>query len=64
LETIKCRQIVEEVASNLLSLPVKIKCVLGEKRPIQVPHQESQPKEEKDDIIDIANDIFNGKLID
>ena len=64
LETSKCRQIVEEVASNLLSLPVKIKCVLGEKRPIQVPHQESQPKEEKDDIIDIANDIFNGKLID
>jgi len=64
LETSKCREIVEEVASNLLSAPIKLKCVLGEKRPLQVPGQENQTGQEKDDIIDIANDIFNGKLID
>ncbi|MBM3205535.1 DNA polymerase III subunit gamma/tau [Candidatus Shapirobacteria bacterium] len=58
LDTEKCRLIVEEVASQILGKPIKLKCVLGEK--------EKQPVKEVEDhdIIEVASEIFNGKLVD
>ena len=56
LDSEKCRVIVEEVASQLLGNPVKLKCVLGAKNHL--------PAEKNDDIIEIASEIFNGKLVD
>jgi len=32
LETEKCRSIVEEIASQILDAPIRLKCVLGEKK--------------------------------
>ncbi|MCJ7804596.1 DNA polymerase III subunit gamma/tau [Patescibacteria group bacterium] len=58
LETERCRLIVEEVASQLLGKPIKLKCILGEKK------KETFPKEPENDIMEIASEIFNGKLID
>jgi len=57
LETDRCRLIVEEVASQLLGVPVQLKCILGEKKP------NFEPKTE-DNILDVANKIFNGKIVD
>jgi hypothetical protein len=56
LDSEKCRSIVEEVASQLLGNPVKLKCVLGEKN--------HSTEEKNNDIIEIASEIFNGKLVD
>lgn len=53
LETEKCRRIVEEVVGTVLGNPLKLKCVLGEK-----------PKAEESDIIKVANQIFNGQLVE
>jgi len=64
LETEKCRSIVEEIASQILETPVKLKCILGEKK---IPVVEAVDKEnngDKNDIMNIASQIFNGKLID
>lgn len=56
LDSEKCRSIVEEVASQLLGNPVKLKCVLGEKN--------HSTEEKNNDIMEIASEIFNGKLVD
>jgi DNA polymerase-3 subunit gamma/tau len=56
LDSEKCRAIVEEVASQLLGNPVKLKCVLGEKN--------HSTEEKNNDIMEIASEIFNGKLVD
>ena len=58
LDTEKCRSIVEEVASQLLGKSIKLKCILGEKK------KEASPKEQENDIMEIASEIFNGKLVD
>lgn len=57
LDSEKCRVIVEEVASQLLGNPVRLKCVLGEKN-------SQKQQEESHDIIEVASEIFNGKLVD
>jgi len=49
LEEAKSRQIVETVTSQVLGMPVHLACVLGE-------------KEKKEDIIDLAESILNGKI--
>ncbi len=58
LDTEKCRSIVEEVASQLLGKPIKLKCILGEKK------KEVLPQEPENDIMEVASEIFNGKLVD
>ncbi len=58
LETERCRLIVEEVASQLLGKPIKLKCILGEKK------KEALPQEPENDIMEVASEIFNGKLVD
>lgn len=58
LDSDKCRSIVEEVASSLLGNQVRIKCILGQKQKAMVSEQE------KDDIMEVASEIFNGKLVD
>jgi DNA polymerase III gamma/tau subunit len=67
LETDKCRLIVEEVASQLLGLPVKLKCVLGEKKNTDDTDKATGNTDiidESDDIIEVASGIFNGKIVD
>jgi hypothetical protein len=64
LETEKCRAIVEEVASQLLGLPVRLKCILGEKKNNFEPKAEETPAVVEENILDIANKIFNGKIVD
>jgi len=61
LETERCRLIVEEVASQLLGKPVKLKCVLGEKRNTESTEKSTESTE---DILEVANGIFNGKIVD
>ncbi len=58
LETEKCRAVVEEVAQQILGIPIKLKCILGQKKPVVT----QQP--EDSDIIEVASEIFNGKMID
>ncbi len=58
LDSDKCRSIVEEVASSLLGNQVRIKCILGQKQ------KETVSEQEKDDIMEVASEIFNGKLVD
>ncbi|MCX6725759.1 MAG: hypothetical protein NT052_00365 [Candidatus Shapirobacteria bacterium] len=58
LDSDKCRSIVEEVASQLLGNQIKIKCILGQKK------KEAVSEQEKDDIMEVASEIFNGKLVD
>ena len=64
LETEKCRVIVEEVASQLLGLPVRLKCILGEKKNNFEPKAEEPPATVEENILDVANKIFNGKIVD
>lgn len=65
LETEKCRLIVEEVASQILDTPVKLKCVLGEKKNTpSLTQADEESNSDKNDIMDIAGKIFSGKLID
>ena len=58
LETEKCRAVVEEVAQQILGIQIKLKCILGQKKPVVT----QQPKDS--DIIEVASEIFNGKMID
>ncbi|PJC28355.1 DNA polymerase III, subunit gamma and tau [Candidatus Shapirobacteria bacterium CG_4_9_14_0_2_um_filter_39_11] len=58
LETEKCRAVVEEVAQQILGIPIKLKCILGQKKPVV-----TQPPKDSD-IIEVASEIFNGKMID
>jgi DNA polymerase-3 subunit gamma/tau len=60
LESEKCRSIVEEVAGGLLGLPIRMKCILGEKKKNLIQSE----NKEGEDILDVANEIFNGKIID
>ena len=64
LETEKCRVIVEEVASQLLGLPVRLKYILGEKKNNFEPKAEESPTGVEENILDVANKIFNGKIVD
>ena len=61
LETDKCRRIVEEAASQVLGRPVQLRCVLGEKRKSE--QEKSFAKPANNDIINVAEEIFSGKLI-
>lgn len=73
LEKDQCRRIFELAASEVLSCPVKLKCLLGEKPLIRKVETEVPPAEVKtevkiqaenlndSDIIKIAEEIFNGK---
>jgi len=61
LDTERCRLIVEEVASQLLGKPVRLKCVLGEKRNTESTEKSTESAE---DILQVANGIFNGKIVD
>lgn len=64
LETEKCRAVVEEVASQILGCPVKLRCVLGEKKATQFPQESSSKKPEvgelssDEDIVQAAEEIF------
>ncbi len=70
LEMEKCRRIVEEVAEKVLGAPVKLKCVLGEKKPARERTQtrgqgqerreveEEKIEEGESDIIKAAEEIF------
>lgn len=59
LEEEKCRRIFEEVASQVLETPIKLKCVLGEKKPvIKSPPVETGKTAADDDIIKAAEEIF------
>ena len=59
LETEKCRRIVEEAAGEVIGVPVKLKCVLGEKKSNSTIEQSNN---EEVDILEVANEIFNGKM--
>jgi len=59
LETEKCRRIVEETVGEVIGVPVKLKCVLGEKKSNPVIEQSTN---EEADILEVANEIFNGKM--
>jgi len=61
LETEKCRRIVEETIGEVVGSPVKLKCVLGEKKNSRAIEQ-SNNEEENLDILEVANKIFNGKM--
>ncbi len=54
LETDKCRAIIEEVASEVINKPLKIRCVLGQKEK-PTASKEEKPEE---DAIQMAEEIF------
>ena len=56
LETDKCRRIVEEVASEVMNQPLKLRCVLGQRK-APVSSEPSQEKAEES-IVQVAEDIF------
>ena len=56
--------IVEEVASQLLGFPVSLKCILGEKKNSFIEDKVEEVQEVENDILDVANKIFNGKIVD
>lgn len=64
LETEKCRSVVEQVASELLNQPIKLKCVLTEKKPSQPlsPTASSSSVEEDTDIVKVAEEIFGSRV--
>ena len=55
LEAEKCRTIIEEVVGQTFGSPLKLKCVLGVK-PVK-------PQSEQTDVLEVANAIFNGKIV-
>jgi len=69
LEMEKCRRIVEEVAEKVIGAPVKLKCILGEKKAPQPARPVNQPaspgkqglgekESEEQDVIKAAEEIF------
>jgi len=62
LETEKCRRIVEETVGKVIGTPVKLKCVLGEKKNNLTIQQSNNESNEEVDILEVANEIFNGKM--
>lgn len=55
LETEKCRSVVEEVTSEVINRPVRLRCVLGQKR------EEVKTGETEPDVVQVAEDIFGIK---
>lgn len=70
LETERCRGIVEEVATNVLSAPIKIKCVLGKRKEGSSLSNQSNGtdvsgnEENSSDVLSTAEQIFNGEVED
>ncbi len=67
LETDRCRSIVEEVATQILGLPIKLKCVLGQKKNSLINEkivEEAEKNGDENDIMELASGIFNGKIVD
>jgi DNA polymerase-3 subunit gamma/tau len=62
LETEKCRRIVEETVGKVIGTPVKLKCILGEKKNNLTIQQSNNENNEEIDILEVANEIFNGKI--
>lgn len=66
LEEERCRRIIEDVAAQVLGTPIKLKCVLGEKKntetlrndETQMVSDENLSNDESDDIIRTAEEIF------
>jgi len=52
LETDKCRSVVEEVASEVINKPLKLRCILGQREKVS-SKEESEP-----DAIQMAEEIF------
>lgn len=68
LEAEKCRTIIEEVVGQTFGSPLKLKCVLGEKPASSQLNKQSnplpnQPQSEPTNVLDVANAIFNGKIV-
>jgi len=62
LETEKCRQIVEEAVTQILGVPIRLACILGEKpkQPVANPGEPQNFKNpQENDIIGLASEIFN-----
>jgi len=58
LEEERCRRIVEEVATQILGQPIKLKCVLGIKKPATTDDTEEKTDNADSDIIKAAEEIF------
>ncbi len=59
LEEEKCRAIFEETAGEVLGMPIRLKCVLGEKKPVVARQEEERVDNPEDsDIIKTAEEIF------
>lgn len=52
LETDKCRMVVEEVISGLVNKPLKLRCILGQRK------EKTSEENLNEDIIHVAKDIF------
>lgn len=63
LETEKCRQVVEEVATQVLGNPIRLNCVLGGRKPSRsetnASEKQSFKKTQENDIIGLASEIFS-----
>jgi len=57
LEAAKCRQIIEDVTSQILAKPVRMVCVLAKKE------KSTAKPSSKEDIVELAANIFNGKIV-
>lgn len=58
LEAERYRRLIEDVASQVLAGPIKIKYYLGKVKPVV----KEEPKEESDDIIKTAEEIFGAEV--
>ncbi|MGB9911018.1 MAG: DNA polymerase III subunit gamma/tau [Microgenomates group bacterium] len=61
LETEKCRRIVEETIEEVVGIPVRLRCILGEKKEMkkEIPQEEVNEEE----VINLAQEIFGGKIV-
>lgn len=65
LETPKCRQIIEETVQEVVGIPVRLKCILGEKKSavnVSTPAAKVTENSEEE-VLKLAEEIFNGKII-
>jgi len=56
LETDKCRSVIEEVASEVVNKPLKLRCVLGKKEKAK-----GSEKKSTSDVVEIAEEIFGSR---
>lgn len=63
LDSPKSKDILEAVLSDVLSKPIKVKTLLGQ-RPQRVEDIANVEVAAEDEIITLASEIFNGKLVD